>query len=59
MPDIGEKISFIPDAFTRVEKDPRVPVRVAGIVDYINRAHRYYRVRFEVNGYTLYECFKF
>lgn len=58
--DIGDKIRFIPDAFMHYRLDGAfAPVSVTGSIEYINRVHRYYRVRFEVNGYTLYECFKF
>lgn len=59
---IGERVRFVPAAFVdnlgRVQ-DTDVPREVTGQIEYINHAHRYCRVGFEVCGRTLRECFKF
>lgn len=55
---LGAKVTFIPDAFTRIE-NADIPVEITGRIVYINREHRYFRVEAEVNGYLLHECFKF
>ena len=55
---LGTKITFIPGAFTRIE-NPDIPVEITGRIVYINHEHRYFRVKAEVNGYALHECFKF
>lgn len=38
---------------------PGRPRYVTGVVDYINAAHRFFRVRYELWGNVLHECFKF
>lgn len=55
---LGAWVTFIPDAFTRIE-NADIPVEITGRIVYINREHRYFRVEAEVNGYLLHECFKF
>lgn len=34
-------------------------IQVTGHIRYINRAHRFFRVAYEINGYELRECIKF
>lgn len=58
MINLGAKITFIPEAFTRIE-NADIPVEITGRIVYINREHRCFRVEAEVNGYLLHECFKF
>lgn len=58
MVTLGAKVTFIPEAFTRIENTD-IPVEIIGRIVYINRDHRYFRVEAEVNGYLLHECFKF
>lgn len=58
MVTLGAKMTFIPEAFTRIE-NADIPVEITGLIVYINREHRYFRVEAEVNGYLLHECFKF
>lgn len=55
---LGAKVTFIPEAFTRIE-NADIPVKITGRIVYINHEHRYFRVEAEVNGYALHECFKF
>lgn len=55
---LGAKVTFIPEAFTRIE-NADIPVKITGRIVYINREHRYFRVKAKVNGYALHECFKF
>jgi len=67
----GQLVRFAPAAFTgeqagsskkkpeqaRGRSEP--PRTVTGRIDYINRRHRWYNVRYELNGYVLHEGFKF
>lgn len=61
---IGAPYHFVPAAFV-AEKSGALPGKkelprsVTGHICYINRAHRYFRVDYYVNGYHLSECFKF
>lgn len=64
---IGDTLRFAPTAFVTASEmtqahtryRPKYPVKVTGTVCGIHRGHRWYRVRFAVNGCTMYECFKF
>lgn len=58
---IGAPYRFVPAAAMaekgasgRYESTP-----VTGRIRYINRAHRYFAVEYEINGYKLQECIKF
>lgn len=60
---IGDKITFIPHAWlgeasARSGKWGTIPVRVQGTVEYINKAHRMFRVRYDTPAGPAYECFK-
>ena len=63
--DIGEKIRFIPAAWLEKCSEAaklyhdRISRDVLGVVEYINTAHRFYRVRYEAAGTVQHECFKF
>lgn len=58
MIELGQKIRFKP---TCSPGEGRMamgcPTEVTGTVTYINRAHRWYRLEYEVNGAKLAECF--
>jgi hypothetical protein len=61
---IGEKVNFKPAEFIcdcegRLAHLPGHPQYVTGEIDYINREHRYYTIRFDVWGNTMHESFKF
>ena len=61
---LGAAYSFVPTAFIDVvagwpSKHKETPRRVTGRVTYINWAHRFFVVTFDVNGCTLNESFKF
>ena len=61
-PQLGDRITFQPAGFVDTLRDdiPNVwPATVTGTVDYINRAHRFYRVGFEVHGKRMEQCLKF
>lgn len=60
---IGDKMTFTPSAWAGAGGLGLLKSKtVTGRVDYINRAHRYYRVRYELELFggrvTCYECFK-
>ncbi len=61
---IGDRVKFCPAAFSGqtepdvAPKDWQKPHRVVGVVDYINAAHGWCNVRYEVHGYVLHEGFK-
>lgn len=60
---IGDKVTFVPAGFIEYKAHnsmipPGTKIRVTGTVVGIHKAHRYCRVKFEVHGYTMYECFK-
>lgn len=63
MPQIGEKISFIPSAFingANLDK-PLAGMRgkVKATIDYINEEHHWFRAAYDLFGQTMHECFKF
>lgn len=62
MIDIGSRISFRPSGWTDYN-DPvpqQAVTQVQGEVVRVHRPHRWYRVRYYVNGLgPCYECFKF
>lgn len=60
---IGDYYTFVPAGFTgekhgTVKQAQALPHKVTGTIVGINRAHRFCRVRFNVNGVILHECFK-
>lgn len=60
----GDKIKFIPAAWTQfspagVLEAYGAQSEVVGEIIEINRAHRWYRVRYQAGGTTQYETFKF
>ena len=60
---IGDYYTFVPAGFTgekhgTVKQAQALPHKVTGTIVGINRAHQFCRVRFEVNGAILHECFK-
>lgn len=62
MPQIGDKISFIPNGFMRPSAEMgkrQFPVRVKAEIVYINQTHHWFRAAFQACGKTMYECFKF
>lgn len=66
MPDIriGAAYSFTPAAFVgehtgTLPGKKKLPREVTGRIIYINEAHRYFTVAYEVNGYRLHESIKF
>ena len=64
VPHIGDKIKFAPTAFLSASGYEQEIFKVAsyrqeGVICYINRSHRYYRVVFYPQGKAQYECFKF
>lgn len=61
---IGAPYRFVPSAFVGEKSGvlpgkKELPRSVTGRICYINRAHRFFQVAYEVNGYHLTECFKF
>lgn len=61
---IGAPYRFVPSAFMGEKSGAlpgkkELPRQVTGLITYINQAHRYFVVPFEVNGYHLAESFKF
>lgn len=63
MIEIGDKISFIPDAFSRgdpAHPNPYAAHTVSGRVVYINREHGWYRVKYTYHDgrYKDHECFR-
>lgn len=67
MPEIGDRRTWGPIAFEAEHSGatirsirPEADLRVTGVVDYVNEAHRWYRVRYETpRGGVQHECFKF
>lgn len=63
MPEIGEKIRFVPHAFVHSKEEamPGAVRRVTGTVAQIHAGHRWFRVAYRLPGVTgpCYECFKF
>lgn len=65
-PEIGDRKTFVPAAFEGEHQlgltaiRPSAENRVTGTVVYINEAHRWCRIRFELpGGIPAFECFKF
>ena len=65
-PELGDRQTFIPAAFEGEHQQgllsirPAAEARVTGTVVYINEAHRWYRVRFDLpGGVPAFECFKY
>lgn len=62
---LGDKLRFVPAAWLKKNSEAelryhdRIPRDVLGIVEYINTAHRFFRVRYEAAGTVQHECFKF
>lgn len=58
--EIGDKIRFRPAAnYDHSAGFPsELQIEVTGTVEYINRAHGFYRVRYELPGCEGHECFK-
>ena len=60
---VGDSYDWIPSAFLTLIQSgirPKACMRaLRGRVVYVNRAHRYYTVAADCNGYTLRESFKF
>ena len=66
IPEIGDRRTFVPAAFEGEHQQglrsirPDADAKVTGTVIYINEAHRWCRVRFELpGGVPAFECFKF
>ena len=65
IPYIGAEVKIRPselalDAERRLAFLPGRPMYLTGVIDYINHAHRYYRVRYTMHDrYTNHECIKF
>lgn len=63
MPNIGDRISFVPSAFPA---DPpaggrrlqQIPHKVSAEIVYINHAHNWFRAEYTLWGRTMHECFK-
>lgn len=63
--DIGDKIRFKPACWMDMKTEDgrggqnRIEAgsEVTGTVDYINREHNWFRVRYEVRGIEQHECF--
>lgn len=63
IPQIGDKIRFVPSAFVDERPDPErkrpsLPRKVTGKVVFVSVEHRFYDVAFKVNGCWLRESFK-
>lgn len=65
-PEIGDRRTFVPSSFMPENGGPGLAsikpgteVTVSGTVVYINKAHRWCRVRYETATGPQYECFKF
>lgn len=64
MPNIGDRISFVPSAFPHDppcagRKLQQMPHRVSAEIVYINHAHNWFRAEYKIYDKTLHECFKF
>lgn len=66
IPEIGDRMTFVPSSMMndhygvfmenyRQDTDPHV----TGTVDYVNKNHRWCRVRYETATGPQHECFKF
>ena len=65
-PEIGDRRTFVPAAFEGEHQQglrsirPDADAKVTGTVIYINEAHRWYRMRYDLpGGVPAFECFKF
>ena len=65
-PEVGDRKTWIPAAFEGEHQQglrslrPDAEAQVTGTVVYVNQAHRWYRVRFDLpGGVPAFECFKF
>lgn len=66
MAEIGDKITFIPSAFTCMDKKSDdswyqrygIESKVTGTVCMIHREHGWYRVRYVLRGREFFETFK-
>ena len=61
---LGAPYRFVPTAlgggdYRALPGQKKQPRWVTGHICYINRAHRFFHVAYEVNGYKQYESFKF
>lgn len=58
---IGKKATFTPNVSGKPDRANSLEYveEKTGVVDYVNEEHRYFRVKYEVNGCFFYECFKF
>lgn len=64
IPYIGAEVKIRPselalDAERRLAFLPGRPMYLTGVIDYIHHDHRFFRVSYQMNNYTLHECFKF
>lgn len=66
VPEIGDRRTFIPAAFEGEHQQglrairPEAEAEVTGTVVYVNEAHRWCRVRYDLpGGVPAFECFKF
>lgn len=62
-PNLGDKLRFVPDAFVDYKEERMgrlvLPRDVLGRVVYLNEAHRFFDVEYELNGVKLRESFLF
>lgn len=58
-PNLGDKIRVTPSAFTDPQDKSSAQGEVTGTVVYINTAHRFFSVEFDLNGFRFRESFKF
>ena len=66
MVEIGDRITFIPSAFTCMDKKSDdswykrygIESKVTGTVSMIHPEHYWYRVRYELHGRQFFETFK-
>ena len=63
-PRIGAEVKIRPSGLV-LDHERRIAyllgllMYLTGVIDYINHDHRYFRVAYQMNSYTLHECFKF
>lgn len=58
MIELGQKKRFKPTCFLGESRmTAGCPIEVIGTVTYINEAHRWYRLEYEIDGVKLAECF--
>ena len=57
---MGRTVKFIPTACNERNKGQVAEYvqPVTGHIDYINKAHGWFRVSYQINGCALFECFK-